>query len=445
MTLQKDKVIKWVRFTPPQVLAIGFFLTIIIGAVLLMLPISTTKPLSWIDALFTAASATTVTGLAVVDTGTQFTVFGQTVIMGLIQIGGLGFMTFAVLIVMILGKKIGLKERMLVQEALNQPTIGGVIGLVKVLFLFSISIELIAALILSIRLVPQYGWSSGLFASLFHAISAFNNAGFSLWPDNLMSYVGDPTVNLVITFLFITGGIGFTVLFDVMKNRRFKAFSLHTKLMLTGTLMLNAIAMLTVFTLEYSNPGTLGHLHIVDKLWASYFQAVTPRTAGFNSLDFGSMREGTIVFTLLLMFIGAGSASTASGIKLTTFIVILTSVIAYLRGKKETVIFRRSIKYPIIIKALAVSVTSLFIVFLGIFTLTITEQAPFLQIVFETFSAFGTVGLTMGLTPELTTAGKCIIIVIMFIGRIGPLTFVFSFAKTEQSNIRYPDGEVFTG
>ncbi len=183
----------------------------------------------------------------------------------------------------------------------------------------------------------------------------------------------------------------------------------------------------------------------MDKLWASYFQAVTPRTAGFNSLDFGSMREGTIVFTLLLMFIGAGSASTASGIKLTTFIVILTSVIAYLRGKKETVIFRRSIKYPIIIKALAVSVTSLFIVFLGIFALTITEQAPFLQIVFETFSAFGTVGLTMGLTPELTTAGKCIIIVIMFIGRIGPLTFVFSFAKTEQSNIRYPDGEVFTG
>lgn len=442
MTLQKDKVIKWVRFTPPQVLAIGFFLTIIIGAVLLMLPISTSKPLSWIDALFTAASATTVTGLAVVDTGTQFTVFGQTVIMGLIQIGGLGFMTFAVLIVMILGKKIGLKERMLVQEALNQPTIGGVIDLVKVLFLFSISIELVAALILSIRLVPQYGWSSGLFASLFHAISAFNNAGFSLWPDELRwrSYS-----DLVITFLFITGGIGFTVLFDVMKNRRFKAFSLHTKLMLTGTLMLNAIAMLAIFILEYSNPGTLGHLHIVDKLWASYFQAVTPRTAGFNSLDFGSMREGTIVFTLLLMFIGAGSASTASGIKLTTFIVILTSVIAYLRGKKETVIFRRSIKYPIIIKALAVSVTSLFIVFLGIFALTITEQAPFLQIVFETFSAFGTVGLTMGLTPELTTAGKCIIIVIMFIGRIGPLTFVFSFAKTEQSNIRYPDGEVFTG
>ncbi|WP_350252962.1 TrkH family potassium uptake protein [Bacillus halotolerans] len=445
MGLHKETVIKWVRFSPPQVLAIGFFLTIIIGSLLLKLPISTAKPLSWIDALFTAASATTVTGLAVVDTGTEFTVFGQTVIMGLIQVGGLGFMTFAVLIVMILGKKIGLKERMLVREALNQPTIGGVIGLVKVLFLFSISIELIAALILSIRLVPQYGWASGLFASVFHAISAFNNAGFSLWPDNLMSYVGDPAVNLVITFLFITGGIGFTVLFDILKNRRFKAFSLHTKLMLAGTFILNIAATLIIFILEYSNPGTLGSLHLPDKLWASYFQAVTPRTAGFNSVDFGSMREGTIVFVLLLMFIGAGSASTASGIKLTTFLVILMSVIAYLRGHKETVIFRRTIKYTIIIKALAVSVISLFIVFIGIFALTITEQAPFIQVVFETFSAFGTVGLTMGLTPELTTAGKCIIIALMFIGRIGPLTFVFSFAKTEKSNIRYPDGEVFTG
>ncbi|MGN7375327.1 TrkH family potassium uptake protein [Bacillus halotolerans] len=445
MGLHKETVIKWVRFSPPQVLAIGFFLTIIIGSLLLKLPISTAKPLSWIDALFTAASATTVTGLAVVDTGTEFTVFGQTVIMGLIQVGGLGFMTFAVLIVMILGKKIGLKERMLVREALNQPTIGGVIGLVKVLFLFSISIELIAALILSIRLVPQYGWASGLFASVFHAISAFNNAGFSLWPDNLMSYVGDPAVNLVITILFITGGIGFTVLFDILKNRRFKAFSLHTKLMLSGTFVLNIAATLIIFILEYSNPGTLGSLHLPDKLWASYFQAVTPRTAGFNSVDFGSMREATIVFVLLLMFIGAGSASTASGIKLTTFLVILMSVIAYLRGHKETVIFRRTIKYPIIIKALAVSVISLFIVFIGIFALTITEQAPFIQVVFETFSAFGTVGLTMGLTPELTTAGKCIIIAIMFIGRIGPLTFVFSFAKTEKSNIRYPDGEVFTG
>lgn len=445
MGLHKETVIKWVRFSPPQVLAIGFFLTIIIGSLLLKLPISAAKQLSWIDALFTAASATTVTGLAVVDTGTEFTVFGQTVIMGLIQVGGLGFMTFAVLIVMILGKKIGLKERMLVREALNQPTIGGVIGLVKVLFLFSISIELIAALILSIRLVPQYGWASGLFASVFHAISAFNNAGFSLWPDNLMSYVGDPAVNLVITFLFITGGIGFTVLFDILKNRRFKAFSLHTKLMLAGTFILNIAATLIIFILEYSNPGTLGSLHLPDKLWASYFQAVTPRTAGFNSVDFGSMREGTIVFVLLLMFIGAGSASTASGIKLTTFIVILMSVIAYLKGHKETVIFRRTIKYPIIIKALAVSVISLFIVFIGIFALTITEQAPFIQVVFETFSAFGTVGLTMGLTPELTTAGKCIIIAIMFIGRIGPLTFVFSFAKTEKSNIRYPDGEVFTG
>lgn len=445
MTLQKDKVIKWVRFTPPQVLALGFFLyhyyrfRAVIASDFHNEASDMDRCPFYCGFCYNCNRACScryrhtiytfrTNGYHGADSGRRAWIYDIC-----------RFNRHDI------REKIGLKERMLVQEALNQPTIGGVIGLVKVLFLFSISIELIAALILSIRLVPQYGWSSGLFASLFHAISAFNNAGFSLWPDNLMGYVGDPTVNLVITFLFMTGGMGFTVLFDIMKNRRFKAFSLHTKLMLTGTLILNAIAMVVIFILEYSNPGTLGHLHIGDKLWASYFQAVTPRTAGFNSLDFGSMREGTIVFTLFLMFIGAGSASTASGIKLTTFIVILMSVIAYLRGKKETVIFRRSIKYPIIIKALAVSVTSLFIVFLGIFALTITEQAPFIQIVFETFSAFGTVGLTMGLTPELTAAGKCIIIVIMFIGRIGPLTFVFSFAKTEQSNIRYPDGEVFTG
>lgn len=445
MTFQKETVIKWVRFSPPQVLAIGFFLTIMIGSLMLKLPIASNGPLTWIDALFTSASATTVTGLAVVDTGTEFTVFGQIVIMALIQIGGLGFMTFAVLIVIMLGKKIGLKERMLVQEALNQSTIGGVIRLVKVLFMFSISIELTAFFLLSFRFVPEYGWGYGLFTSLFHAVSAFNNAGFSLWPDNLMGFANDPAVNIIITFLFITGGIGFTVLYDIWTYRRFKAFSLHTKLMLSGTLLLNVLAMLVILTLEYSNPGTLGSMHFTDKLWASYFQAVTPRTAGFNSVDFGSMRECTLVFILLLMFIGAGSGSTASGIKLTTFIVIMMSVIAFLKGNKDTVIFRRTVKHAVIIKSLAVSVISLFIVFIGIFALTITEHAPFLQIVFETFSAFGTVGLSMGLTPELSTAGKCIIIVIMFIGRIGPLTLVFSFAKTKKSNIRYPDGEVFTG
>lgn len=431
--------------SPPQILAFSFLVLILIGTVLLKLPVATPETISWVDALFTATSATTVTGLVVLDTGSQFTIFGQIVIMILIQIGGLGLMTFAVLIVVVLGKKIGLKERILVQEALNQTSMGGVIRLVKVLFTFAIIMELIAVIILSARWVPEYGWGFGIYTSIFHSISAFNNAGFSLWPDSLMGYVGDPIVNIVITLLFITGGIGFTVLSDLWKTKYFSRLSLHTKLMLVGTLIINLVAMFVVFTLEYTNPATLGALDMGDKLWASYFQAVTPRTAGFNSLDIGSMTPGAIVFILLLMFIGAGSASTGSGIKLTTFIVIVLAVWSFLRGKTETVAFKRTIKMQMVIRSLAITMISLLAVFLTIWGLSITEDAPFLMIVFEAFSAFGTVGLSMGLTGDLSVIGKEIIIVLMFIGRIGPLTLAFSLARAEKSNIRYPDGEVFTG
>jgi trk system potassium uptake protein TrkH len=434
-----------IQMSPPQILALSFFVAIIIGTFLLKLPIATTEPIRWLDALFTATSATTVTGLVVLDTGLDFTIFGQVVIMILIQIGGLGLMTFAVLIVVVLGKKIGLKERMLVQEALNQTSIGGVIRLVKILFIFAFMMEVIAVILLSVRWIPEYGWAFGIYTSIFHAISAFNNAGFSLWSDSLMGYVGDPVVNILITLLFIMGGIGFTVLSDLWHTKFFHRLSLHTKLMLVGTLVINIVAMLLIFTLEYANPATLGALDTVEKLWASYFQAVTPRTAGFNSLDIGSMNPGTIVFMLLLMFIGAGSASTGSGIKLTTFIVIIMAVVTFLRGRNETVVFERTIKHQMILRSLAIVIISLFAVYLTILALSITENAPFIMIIFEAFSAFGTVGLSMGLTGELSDAGKLIIIVLMFIGRIGPLTLAFSLAKAQKSSIRYPDGEVFTG
>ncbi|MFC0557781.1 TrkH family potassium uptake protein [Halalkalibacter alkalisediminis] len=433
------------QMSPPQILAISFLIAIVVGTILLKLPISTTMPISWMDALFTATSATTVTGLVVFDTGTVFTVFGQVVIMILIQIGGLGLMTFAVLVVLILGKKIGLKERMLVQEALNQTSIGGVIRLVKIVFIFAFLMEAIAVVLLSFRWVPEYGWAFGIYTSLFHAVSAFNNAGFSLWSDSLMGYVGDPVVNLIITLLFITGGIGFTVLADLWFSKHFHQLSFHTKLMLIGTLAINVIAMLFILTAEYTNPATLASLDFGDKLWASYFQAVTTRTAGFNSLDIGSMNPGSIVFMCLLMFIGAGSASTGSGIKLTTFIVIVMAVWMFLKGRNETVVFNRTIKNQVIIRSLAIVIISLLVVFIMILALSITEKAPFLMIVFEVFSAFGTVGLSMGLTADLTDLGKEFIIVLMFIGRIGPLTLAFSLARTQKANIRYPDGEVFTG
>lgn len=434
-----------VSLTPPQIITLGFIAVIIIGTFLLTLPISTSEPIDMIDALFTATSATTVTGLVVLDTGTDFTLFGQIVIMILIQLGGLGLMTFAILIVLLLGKKIGLRERILVQESFNQSTLGGLIRLVKSLLIFTFSMELIATVLLSIRWVPEYGFGFGVFTSLFHAVSAFNNAGFSLWSDSLMGYVGDPVVNIIITFLFIVGGIGFTVIYDLMKTRRFHQLSLHTKLMIIGTLSINIIATIAIFLLEYTNPETLANLALDEKLWASYFQAVTPRTAGFNSLDIGSMNPGTLTLTMFLMFIGAGSASTGSGIKLTTFIVIVLAVHAYLRGKKEAVIFNRSIPNQVVHRALAITVISLLMVITVIFILSITENTPYIQIIFEAFSAFGTVGLSMGLTADLSESGKLLLCILMLAGRIGPITLAFALARTSKGNIGYPNGDVFTG
>ncbi|MCM2677417.1 TrkH family potassium uptake protein [Alkalicoccobacillus plakortidis] len=430
--------------SPPQTLALGFLITILMGTILLSLPYSTHAPISLLNAFFTATSATTVTGLVVLDTGADFTRFGQVVIMTMMQIGGIGLMTFTIFIVLLLGKKIGLKDRLLVQESFNQHSTGGMVKLVKLVFIFAISMELLATIILSIKWVPEYGWGEGLFTSLFHAVSAFNNA-VSLWSDSLTSYKGDPLVNIVITFLFITGGIGFTVIYELISKRTFNHLSLHTKVMLVGTLIINVIATLLIFSLEYLNPNTLGSLPFIEKIWSSYFQAVTPRTAGFNSLDTGSMETSSLILTMVLMFIGAGSASTGSGIKLTTFLVTIIAVISYLRGRQEPVLYERTLPSSIIVRSLAIIVTSFLFVLSGIFLLSIVESASLLEISFEAFSAFGTVGLSMGLTSGLSTSGKLIICLLMFIGRIGPVTFAFALAKADKRKINYPKGDIFTG
>ncbi|MDQ0857492.1 trk system potassium uptake protein TrkH [Bacillus sp. V2I10] len=443
--IRAQKLQKMIRFNPSQLLVIVFAAGIILGAVLLKLPIATHDSIRWLDALFISASAMTVTGLATVDPGSTFTTFGQTIIAILIQLGGLGIMSFAILTYMVLGKKIGIKERLVMQQALNQTSIGGVVNLVKYLFLFSIMIEFIAMVFLSFRWVPEFGWSKGLFFSFFHAISAFNNAGFSLWPDNIIRYVNDPLVNIVISCLFIIGGIGFTVLLDVWKKRKFSKFSLHTRIMLVGTLVINVIAMLFIFFVEYSNPETLGELSSGGKLLASYFQAVSPRTAGFNTLDMASLDEATLFLMIILMFIGGGSASTAGGIKLTTAIIIVLATITFLRGKEDITIGRRSIHSRYILKALAIAMFSLMFVIIAIFVLTISEKATFMEILFETVSAFGTVGLSMGITGNLTDLGKEVIIVIMFIGKVGPLTLLFTLTKPQKQKIKYPNEDILTG
>lgn len=440
-----DRLYRKFHFSPPQVLALLLLGGIILGTLFLLLPISRHGSISLVDAFFTATSAVTVTGLVVVNIDAQFTVFGQVILMTLMQIGGLGFMSFAVLAVLMLGKRIGIKQRLLLQEALNQTSIGGLVKIVRLVLVFAFSVELVAALLLSIRLVPELGLGEGIYASIFHSISAFNNAGFSLWSDSLTGYVGDPVMNIVISCLFITGGIGFSVISDLYYNRKFRDLSLHTKIMLISTLAINLTAMLVIFLLEYSNPMTLGNLPMDEKLFASYFQAVVPRSSGFNTIDISSMSVTSILLMLILMFIGAGSASTGGGVKVTTFIVLVLAVVTYIKGKSEPVIFRRTISNMVILRSLAIVNISIVLILLSVFILTLTEDAPLLMIVFEAFSAFGTVGLSMGLTPELSIAGKVLIASLMFFGRLGPLTLAFSLYQHSHDDIRYPEGQIFTG
>lgn len=433
------------KISPPLVIAGSFLFLIVVGTLLLKLPIAATVPLSWTDALFTATSATTVTGLSVFDPGTTLTMFGEIVLLVLIQCGGIGLMTFAVAVLILLRKKIGLQNRVYLQESFTQPSIGGVVKLVKLILIFVFSVEAVAVVLLSLYWIPEYGVKEALNLSVFHVISSFNNAGFSLFPDNLMSFTGDPVVLLLLSSLFIIGGIGFTVVIDVFQKKTIRSWSLHTKMMIFGTVIINALATILIFALEYGNPDSLGGLPLREKLLSSYFAAVTPRTAGFNVFDYSSLEDPTLLFTMVLMFIGAGSASTASGIKLTTFIVVLLAAYSFLKSQREPEILGRSIRLETILRSLAITTISLLLVVGFAFLLTITEKLPFLPLVFEVVSAFGTVGLSMGITGQLSDLGEILLSLTMFIGRIGPLTLFFMLMKPKREHFRYPYDQIFTG
>lgn len=434
------------RLTPPQALILSFVTLSLVGTLLLKLPAASHVPTSWSQALFTAVSAATVTGLAVVDTGTHFTLFGQWILLFLMQSGGLGLMTFGVFIIYALSNQFTLGQRAALSEALNQSGQENIRRLLRWMFGFTAGMELLGTAFLALRWVPEMGWSRGLYFSFFHAVSAFNNAGFGLRADSLMTYVGDPLVNSVISALFISGGIGFVVIADMIGKKRFRDYALHTKLMLLGTLAVNVIATLLILALEYGNPSTLGGLLSTgDRLWAAWFQAVAPRTAGFNTLDIGAVLPSTGMLIMVLMFIGGGSGSTASGIKLSTFIVLAFSTRAFLLSQERPVIFGRSLDSATMLKALAISIISLFCVVIGTFVLTITESAAYFDLVFEVMSAFGTVGLSRGITANLSGAGQMVIMVLMLIGRVGPLTLAFTLANRHRAAIQYPPGQVNVG
>lgn len=435
-----------VHIPPPAILAVLYAALIVGGAGLLKLPVSTPAPVTWSEAIFTATSAVTVTGLAVIDTGSQLTIFGQAVVMGLIQLGGLGLMTFAVLVLSMLGVPLNMSHRIFLREDLNQTSIDDLVVLVRRILKVVLASEFLGVVLLSIVFVPEFGWVHGLWQAVFHTVSAFNNAGFSLFPDSLAQWVGNPVVNMVVPALFIFGGLGFVVVTELQGTRNWRGFSLHTKLMLVGTLALAVWSVLAFAALEWTNPRTLGGLDGVGaRLWASWFQGVTTRTAGFNTVDIAGIHDSTAMMFMSLMVIGGGSASTAGGIKVTTFIVLLLATIAFFKRRTQLHAFGRSLGPDEVMKVLALAMVSMLVVFLSIFLITLSHDGDFLDLAFEVTSAFGTVGLSRGATAELDGLGRAVIIAVMFIGRVGPLTLGFFLATRSQPRVSYPSRTVYLG
>ncbi|KQX45246.1 MULTISPECIES: TrkH family potassium uptake protein [unclassified Paenibacillus] len=442
------------RLTPPQILVLGFAAIIFLGAGLLTLPFAsaTGHSIAFIDALFTATSATCVTGLVVVDTGSAYTMFGQIVIVSLIQIGGLGFMTMSTLIAFAFRKKITLKERLVLQEAFNQGSMEGIVRLIRKVIIYSLSIEAIAAVIFTIRWTFDLGFTKALYFGIWHAISMFNNAGFDLFGTvdapfvSLTGYVNDFVVNFVAMALIVLGGIGFIVMSDLMDYKTKKKLSLHSKVVLSMTGFLIVFGAIIIFIFEYTNIRTMGSLDLGGKILASFFQSVAPRTAGPNTVDIGALRQASQFFIVILMFIGASPGSTGGGIKTTTFTILISAIVTMIRGKEDIVIFRYRLAKDRILKAITLTMMALFLVIIVTMLLSTTEDAQLLKILFEVTSAFGTVGLTMGLTPELTTFGKILISLTMFAGRLGPITLAYALQpKQEKELFRYPEGKITIG
>ncbi|WP_369874872.1 TrkH family potassium uptake protein [Alkalicoccobacillus gibsonii] len=439
------------KMSPPQFVMLVFLFLILVGALLLALPISSASGLSigLVDALFTATSAVCVNGLAVVDTGTVFSTFGQVVIAVLIQIGGLGFMTMGVIIAILLGKRIGLRQRLIIQQTTQSKSSSGLVKLCLYIVCIAFAFEMVAVAILTLRWMGDMGFSDALYNAIFHSISAFNNAGFALWSDSLSEYVNDPIVNLTIIWLLVSGGLGYIVIVELIRKRKWKPLSLHTKIVLVSSGSLLMIGFVLLFALETLNPQTFGQLSVSERIWSGFFQSATARSAGFNTIDISSMLSASQLVLIILMFIGASSGGTGGGIKTTTFFVLILATINTFRGGGQIHAFERKISTDVIMRALAVVMSSILCVLIVALLLTVTEgiyEEHFMEVLFEATSAFSTAGLSMGLTSELTDAGKAIVTVTMFVGRLGPLTLAYALAeKKRKSKLGYPEDHVLIG
>lgn len=436
---------------PAQVVALAFGLAIVVGTLLLLLPASRSGPgaASFSTALFTSTSAVCVTGLVVVDTPSYWSGFGEAVILGLIQVGGFGIMTLASLLGILVTRRMGLRTRLTAAAETKVMGLGDVrsvvVGVVKVSVLF----ETVTALVLTLRFWLGYDEPIGraAYLGLFHSVSAFNNAGFALYNDSLTRFVEDPWICLPIAVAVIAGGLGFPVLFELRKElRRPASWSLHTKMTVAATVTLLVGGTLFVTASEWNNPGTLGGLSGPGRLLAGFFHAVMPRTAGFNAVDYGAMGEGTLIGTTVLMFIGGGSAGTAGGIKVTTFVLLLFVIVAEVRGQQKVNAFDRQIDDRAVRQALTVALLSVAAVVSA--TLALLQVTPHSthDVLFEATSAFATVGLSTGITAEIPAAGQMLLVGLMFLGRVGPITLVSALAlRDRQLMYELPEGRPIIG
>lgn len=447
LVLEKRSPLARFELNPAQTIIAGFAAIILAGALVLSLPAASAdgQRTGFLTSLFTATSAVCVTGLVVVDTADFWSPFGQGVILLLIQVGGLGYMTVATLMALAIGRRIGLRERMVLQESHNLYTIGGIVRFTRTVVLITLAIEAVGAALLTVRWWPEFGPGRAAYLAVFHSVSAFNNAGFDVMGGfrSFTAYAGDLSVNLTLAVLFILGGLGFTVLVDLGRPKR---FTLHAKVVLTTTAALIVLGTVLVLLLESSNPDTLGRLPAGQRVLAAFFQAVTPRTAGFNTLDTARLLDPTLMLLVALMFIGASPGGTGGGIKTTTFVAPMAVIIAQLRGRPDAELFWRRLPAVAVYKAVTIALVGVAFVVTMATALAFTERVEFIQALFEATSAFGTVGLSTGITPDLSAIGRIIVIFTIFAGRVGLLTMAFALTRRQQpANFRYPEERIMIG
>lgn len=440
---------KWDSLSPYRKLIFGFLVAIFIGVILLKMPFSLreNQNISVLDSLFTIVSAICVTGLSVVDVSQVFTPIGQLVILFFIQLGGLGVMTVSIIVFLLVGKKMSFETRELLKEERNSNSNGGITNFIKYLLLTVFFIEILGALILAYGFSKYLPLEKSFFYGLFHSISAFCNAGFSLFTDSLESFKYDKIISLTISFLIVLGGIGFVTINSlfIIKKKKLKNLSLTSKFALLITFFLLTLGTVLFLIFEYNNPSTLKNMNFLDKLLNSFFQSVTLRTAGFNTVPLENIRSATVFISYIFMFIGASPGSTGGGIKTTTFGILIFYALGVLKRKEYVEVFKRRIDWELINKALAIVVISVFYIITIITIILSIESFSIDKVIYEVISAFSTTGLSMGITSSLGAISKVLIIVTMFIGRLGPMTVALAFTNNKKSLVKYPKEDILIG